>query len=417
MTPSSTSSSELDGRYQTLEPGRRRRVDLGIALACVLVFGSVAGTHHLLAGLLDFNGRPAGLLEHLPQLASDHRDRQKVVVFGSSMTQAAFEPALFDARLDELGLDVVSYNHGVGNLNPEYQEILSRRIREALEQEDETLALTLVELTPFQATLTRSEFTAFTRDQNHALLMTTSELCDVALEDPDRGARLLTIRHVRNGLSAELLTSLPGILYGALSNRDPSPPPELRALEERRREARSRFEALLPAGTSLDTDGWNAGLRGGRLDRARLSAKARTALEDWGAVPANPARMRADLQRRVDQGDILELHFDETQVQAFISLVKNLASVSDTIEVILLPQNTDWVRHGPQARARLDAVLTRITAETGVRVRDLQHDSRFTPRQFVDTTHLSVQEGAETFTTILAEIHADTLRRASDARY
>ena len=409
--PSSTSS--FDERYQTTEPGGRLRVALQTLGAGIIVFGGTLLIYHGLLHLLyqaggDLNGRMVAQIEHLPDIVSSNRDKQKVFVFGSSMVQAGFEPTVFDAVMRDEGLKTISYNYGVGNLNPEFQELISRRISEQFIRGNERLALTLIEFNPFQATKRRNTFTGMTRDQNVAVLASDEELWQITLNDPTRGIRLFTIRYLRDGISAELITSAPAI---AASVPGPDSSEEYQAALKRRAELGRRFEELRGVDAAIGGSAyWDVVTRGGRIDKSSLSPEALEALGDLMQSRRYSGFMRADLQRRVSSADILELRFDDAVVESFIAFVRNFLVISDEVEVILLPRNTDWVNYKPDAQQRLNRVLRQIESETGVKVRDFQVHPRISPEHFSDTTHLSSYDGIDIFTALLAREYADVLR-------
>ncbi len=403
--PSSTSSSEFENQYQTLDNSQELKTRLKTLVGGLFGFAVVVGLYLLLASAVDLNGRVLGMMDYMPQLAAEHPEKQKVMVFGTSMVQAGFEPAQFDSYLNGRGVDVVSYNYGVGNLNPEFQQYVTRHIRRELERANGTLDLTLLEFNPFQTTKARDVLGVITRDQNEAVLLPLDELWDITRDDPDRGVRLFNIRFLRDGFSAELITSS---IF--LTGPPSSPTPEQLDANRVRTQMRNAFRETTPEGFAIAAAGWREELRGGRLDKSQLSAESLDALQAYADSFLDPALMAPDLQRRIRQGDILGLDFEERLVQAFINMVNDLNAVSENMEVILLPRNTEWVQYTPEAQARLDATMARVTRETGVTVRDMQDHPDITPAMFVDTTHLSFAAGIDAYTRLLAETYEDLLR-------
>ncbi|MEM6484828.1 MAG: hypothetical protein AAF662_07595 [Pseudomonadota bacterium] len=403
---SSTSSSEFENRYQTLDSTGELKVRMCTFLGGLLVFVLVVGLFNFLARKVPMNDRVLGMIDYLPKLVEDSADSRRVLFFGSSMVQAGFEPELFDRYFSDRDLDVASFNYGVGNLNPEFQQYVTRHIRDELESRDTMFDLTLLEFNPFQTTKRRYALGEMTRDQNQAILWPAGDVWRVALNDPDRAARLLFIRYLRNGLSAELITS--AILLddgepGAESN------PAREAALEKKQELRRAFLDTLPADYDLSRRGWDAETRGGRLRKSELSQESLQALDAFIRSYNNPALLAPDLENRIQTSDILGLDFDERLVQAFIAMVNDLSAVSGMIEIVLLPRNSQWVEYTPEVQARLNAMVVRISNETGVAVRDMQVSNRITPEMFVDTTHLGVTTGAETYTRLLAETYEATL--------
>ncbi|MEQ8313665.1 MAG: hypothetical protein RL839_11880 [Gammaproteobacteria bacterium] len=404
--PSSISNSEFENQYQTLDSGSELKVRGKTFLAGLLMFVVVTGLYSYLTRFAPINDRALALIQQLPNVASAYPEHKKVMVFGTSMVQAGFEPYQFDTYFEQRDMDVVSYNYGVGNLNPEFQQYLTAHIRREMQAADASLDLVLLEFNPFQTTKAREVIGAYTRDQNEAELRTVRELWETTLEDPDRGIRLFNIRYLRNGLSAELLTSALFLLNAGL----PEVNDAYREASLNRSEMASAFFESAPMARNFFGAVWHEDLRGGRIDKRVLPDEALDALQLWADSFRNETLMEFDLQRRVVQGDILELDFADHLVKAFINMVRDLDAVSDNMEVILLPRNTDWVDYTPEVQARLDALMQRITDETGVAVRNFQTHPEIGPEMFVDTTHLSFANGIDTFTRVLAESYEPVLR-------
>ena len=117
----------------------------------------------------------------------------------------------------------------------------------------------------------------------------------------------------------------------------------------------------------------------------------------------HPEFLKSDLENRVRCCDIVDLHFNERLVRDFISLVHELAAISDRIEVVLMPRNYEWVKNPPEALDRQRSVVTRIERETGTPVHDYQHLPELDGRYFFDASHLTLHEGQDRFSTLLAE--------------
>ena len=325
------------------------------------------------------------------------------------MVEAGFEPYIFDRAISGKGIDSISYNYGAGGLNPKYQVLITRRIQEAFQAAGERLDLALIEFCPFQETKVRNRVTAFIDDQYVATLASNKELFDITLADPTTGIRLFNIRYLRAGISAELLTTgMTREINEELTDR----------LSEAYLAARRRTNDLsrqLRASVRKDvpdftTSPWDRRLRGGLADKTKLSERSIEILRDLMASRRHPEFLEADLRRRIDEADILDLGFDQQLLDAFVQMVRNFQSFSEHVEVILLPRNTDWVNYTPAVRARLDAALQAITDQTDVVIRDYQVHPKIGPEHFLDTTHLSLYDGLDIFTKILAEDYAEVLR-------
>lgn len=404
----STSNSDFENDYQTLEQAGATKIRAKTLVAGMIVTALIIGLYLQFTTLINFNGRVLGMMDYLPTFISQNRDRQTLMIFGSSMVQAGFEPYQFDEQMTQRGLDVASINYGVGNLDPEFQKYLTRDVRRKYEAAGQKIDMTLLEFNPFQTTLTRGGFGNITRDQNEAILLTPADLWRITLEDPNRGIRLFTIRYFRNGVSAELLSSV----FAFANDEDVSGQEAARrAANTRRSQLRQAFQDTLPEGVNVFPPDYSDGLRGGRIDKRSLSEETLTALQDYVASFRDPALMASDQQRRILQGDILELGFDERLIRDFITMVNDLKAVSEKMEVLLLPRNTDWIVYRPEVQQKLDRLMQRISAETGVPVRDFQDHPDITPEMFLDTTHLSFGSGIDAYTKLLAETYAESFRQ------
>ncbi|PCI75607.1 MAG: hypothetical protein COB20_12475 [SAR86 cluster bacterium] len=403
---SSISSSDFENDYQTLDQGSALRVRVKTFIAGTILTTMVIGAYLSLTSLIPINGRVLGMMDYLPTYLLENQDRQKMLIFGSSMVQAGFEPYQFDSHLAEQGIDVVSINYGVGNLDPEFQQYLTRDVRRKLEAAGQKLDLTLLEFNPFQTTVARGAFGDITRDQNEAILLTASDLWATTLEDPNRGLRLFNIRWFRNGISAQLLSSV-----FTISDDDNIPGQEEDAslAREQRSELRQSFQDTLPEGLNVFPSEWSHELKGGRINKRQLSLESLEALQNYTDSFRAPVLLAADQQRRILQGDIQELGFDERLIKAFINMVNDLNAVSEHMEVVLLPRNTDWIVYRPEVQQKLDRLMQRITDETGVPVRDFQDHDDITPEMFLDATHLSFGDGIDAYTKLLADTYAEYL--------
>lgn len=408
LADSNLSSPDLPKSKQAL------RVALLTLIAGTLLFGAVIGAYNLIIiGLksigADLNGRVVAFIDYLPEVTAEPADKQLVMFFGSSMVQAGFEPNVFDAAMQTKGIHSVSYNYGVGNLNPYFQEIVARRIREQFEASGRKIDLALIEFNPFQTTVVRKNAIRFTDEQNVAILSSPRELLQETLRSPTRGIRMLTIRYLRQGFSAELFSSLPLFLAQTAGDGTEPTAAERDASQESQQLSAAFNQQLAKERNDEPVLPWNTATRGGRINKSQYSEETLLALRDYAASRRHPYIMQQDLQRRIDTADILELNFDEELIQAFITTVEHFQIVSDEVVVLLLPRNTDWVTYTPEAQAQLDAAGQRIQEETGVEVRDYQVIDEIGPEHFIDTTHLSSYDGIDIFTEFLADEFADKL--------
>ena len=116
----------------------------------------------------------------------------------------------------------------------------------------------------------------------------------------------------------------------------------------------------------------------------------------------HPVRLEQDLRKRVEFCDFVKLRFDDVQIDEFINLVRTFQSMSRRVEVILLPQNHQWVQNPPETKNRLNQILNRIRRETRATIKNYQKVPEINATHFSDTTHLTPMFGSELFTRILA---------------
>ena len=405
MSSSTSSSDTLAGGSRGYYLRVLLTILLGMAIALVLVRVFTAANG---AGADSLLGRVLQAQAAIPSIAAEEKDL--VMVFGSSMVHAGFSPREFDRDTAELGADIKSFNFGFGGLNPMFQDYLTRRIADAFEAEDRRLKLTLIEFNPFQTTITRRQGAVALEDSYIALLASPSELFRMLLEDPTRGLRMLEIRYLRDGISAEMITTF------FWSEPFQRPRESTTLVEEEGAEGRldevvgklnEQFEKEYP---DYDGSDWYYPWQGGGTIKAERSPETLEISEQYYKLTQSDYFMDSDRLQRVQSADILDLNFDPELVEYFIAMVKNFQRVSDRVEVILLPKNTEWINNTPEALARQAAVLEHIRRETGVPVRDFQVIELVTNSMFGDTTHLNRYQGAVTFTRFLAEEYADSLQ-------
>jgi len=406
---SSTSSSEQ-------MPTQRQiflRIFLTILLGMGLAMGIVRGfTEAMGANAQELLGRVLEGQDGLKKLLVED-DGDLVMVYGSSMVDAGFGPREFDQFIADAGGQVSSWNFGFGGLNPLFQEFLARRIADDLNANDRRLKLLLIEFNPFQTTKTRRERAVAIEEPYMSLLASREEIVDRILEDPASGLRIAEIRYLRDGVSAEAITTY------FLSEPFTKPRAELdpgieedEAIEERMDEIGElyfpMFEEEFPNAADCD---WCYAWKGGNALPTERSEELTALLAEYYSLVQNDYHMATDRLSRIRTADIEELDFDEDLVVAFIEMVKVLADVSDNIEVIMLPQNDDWISHSPEARQRLNTVIARIQSESGVPVRNFQKIDAVTNDMFSDTTHLNGLDGRDAFTRFLADEYGHLLRR------
>ncbi|MEN7343223.1 MAG: hypothetical protein AAAFM81_09780 [Pseudomonadota bacterium] len=396
---SSTSSSE---------PQEQRRVfgrifltvviGMGIALAIVRVFvGAMGGSS---SGLL---GRVLEAQNAIPQIVSEPADL--VMGFGSSMVRAGFSPREFDQAIAAAGGNVKSFNFGFGGLNPQFQDYVSRRIRDDFEASDRRLKLVIIEFNPFQTTVARRNLQRPIEESYLSLMASPSELIEITKDDPESGIRMLMIRYLRDGVSAETITTFMwGTPFRAPRSDDGVEFEQDEAARKRLREVGSilneKFDEEYP---DYDGSDWYYPWQGGGTIKAERSAETLELFDEYYDLTTTDYNMAVDRLSRIRSADIEELHFDPELVEAFIRIVENFNAIADHVEIVMLPKNTDWIKNPEDALERQAEAIAAIEAATGITVQDFQTIDPVTNDMFSDTTHLNRYEGAVALTEFLAE--------------
>jgi hypothetical protein len=394
----------------------QRQIFLRIFLTILIGMGAAMGmvrgfTMAMGADAQELLGRVLEGQEGLKRLLVED-DKDLVMVFGSSMTDAGFGPREFDQHIAEMGGSVSTWNFGFGGLNPMFQEFLARRFVDDFNAHDRRLKLLLIEFNPFQTTKTRRNRAVAIEEPYMSLLSSPAEIWDRTLEDPASGLRIAEIRWLRDGVSAEAITTY------FLSEPFQEPAGELDPGIEEDEAVAERIgeigEAYFPMfeeefGEFADCD-WCYDWKGGNALRSERSDELNALVAEYYSLVQSDYHMASDRLSRIRTADIEELDFEEDLVVAFIGLVNALAEVSDNIEIIILPKNDDWIKNPPEALQRLHDVVARIERETGVKVRDFQKIDAVTNDMFSDTTHLNGLDGLDAFTRFLAEEYVHLLQ-------
>lgn len=378
---------------------------MGVALALVRAFALAndASSESLL-------GRVLIAQRAIPQIAAEEEDL--MMFFGSSMVHAGFSPREFDAFAADAGGNVKSFNFGFGGLNPMFQDYVSRRIAEGFEAEDRRLKLILIEFNPFQTTTVRRNRAVALEDSYLALMASPAELMQFVLDDPERGIRMLGIRFLRDGISAEMITTFFWAEPFQLQRRDADVGiEEEEGVEERLDEVlgvlSEKFDEEYP---DYDDSDWYYPWQGGGTIKAERGADTLEVFDEYYELISTDYQMITDRLDRIENSGIEDLQFDPDLVDAFIVMVRNFERIADHVEIVMLPKNTDWIQNSPEAIERQRAVVERIQAETGVRVRDFQEIDAVSNDMFSDTTHLNRYYGAVAFTEFLVEEYGGLLR-------
>ena len=352
----------------------------------------------------------------LPEVAA--RPDPTLIFFGSSLVWNGFSSRVFDGRLREQGVELSSFNFGFGGMNPSSQRLLAQRMAHEYRVRGRRLALTLVEFTPFQATVARGENDALAFEQHEIVLTRPVDMARLGLDSPELAVRYLTAHYLRKSISSGTVTGVWSfIIRGVGASLDAEPEaiasdPDEGDGEQPARTGGSEREIggldllfeILRENRGLPPF-WGFDFRGDLI----LGSPALQAKIASTRVPTDES-LQADVERRIRCCDLLELHFDERLVADFIALVHELAAVSDQIQVVVLPVNHAWVKRSSASQERLRVVLERIGAETGVTIADFSSMPGIETQHFIDSTHLWFTLGAEVFSTRLADHYAPLLR-------
>lgn len=377
-------------------------VGMALAVIAVRLFAMANG-----AGSQSLLGRVLQAQDAVPQIAAEENDL--VMFFGSSMVQAGFSPREFDQFTADAGGSIKSFNFGFGGSNPIFQDFISRRIVEDFNAEDRRLKLVLIEFNPFQTTKARRNLSAALEESYISVLASPGELWEITLDDPESGLRMLGIRYLRDGISAEMITTF---FWGEPFQVPPTAAevPEDEAIAEELDEVigiiNANFEEEYP---DFEGSDWYYPWQGGGTIKSERSAETLAAIDRYYELIRADYLMARDRQNRIDSADIENLDFDPELIEGFIRVVQNFQQIADHVEIVLLPKNTDWIKNPPETMQRQAKVLARIERETGAPVRDWQVVDVVGNDMFSDTTHLNRYRGAVAFTRLLAEQYAEVL--------
>ncbi|HHL32195.1 MAG TPA: hypothetical protein ENJ41_06375 [Oceanospirillales bacterium] len=337
----------------------------------------------------------------LPQIVKEKKDL--IMAFGSSMIDAGFSPREFDQQLAQAGINnIKSFNFGFGGLNPFFQDYLSRRVKEAFDANNRRLKLAIIEFNPFQSTITRRNRALALEDSFITLLGTEKELREILLQDPDRGIRLYNIKYLRGSISAEMITNYFGRMLKPQRQQtniqeNPELNDKINAIAEK---LNAKFKQEYP---DYKNEQWSYTWQGGGTIPSERSAETLALFDQYYATQLDPHTLDDNRLSRIYTADILELHFSEELIQAFIRIVNQFKTFSDEVQVVMLPRNTAWINYTPEGKKRLAQTITTIESATGVTIQNHQDLGVMNPSMFGDTTHLNRYHGAHTYTKYLAD--------------
>ena len=375
----------------------------GMALSLVILYGSMLLQDATEESIM---GRVVQSREALPQVVSEPQDL--VMMYGSSMVGAGFSPRQFDRLAAEQGKSVKSFNYGFGGLNPFFQDYLSRRIRDEFEGSDKRLKLAIIEFNPFQATKTRWRRAEFAIDSFLTMLATDEELFEIARQDITRGIRMFTIKYLRAGISAEMVTGYYGM--GLFPPQRPQRFEEDEEIAKKRREIgpelSKRFEQDYP---DYNGEQWHYGWQGGGTIPEERSEETLDLFYQYYELQNTEARMKNARARRIMTADIEGLNFEPLMIESFIRTVENFKAISDNVKVVMLPRNTKYIQYAPDAEQRLADAVAQIEQATGLKIDNHQSLDVIDPAMFSDASHLNRYQGAVAYTDFLVREYSPLL--------
>jgi hypothetical protein len=353
-------------------------------------------------------GRVIEAKRALPQIVKE--EKELVMFFGSSMTGAGFSPRQFDAELHKKGIEVKSFNFGFGGLNPYFQDILSRRIKEQFLQNNTRLKFALLEFNPFQTTKTRHKRAKSLEDSFITMLASNTELKEIALNDITQGVRLYNIKYLRDSISAEMVTNFFSQEFSTPRARSLLPANEEleKQFDEVNKYLGEAFEKEYP---DFVPSRWSYEWQGGGTIPSERSEETLKYFEKYYQLQnENTRSLDDDRLSRIASADIIDLDFSDELVEAYIRLIKEFQQFSDKVEVVMLPRNTKWITNSDIGLKRLNETISKIEAATGVTIVNHQNLNVMKPHMFGDTTHLNRYQGAVTYTQFIIDQYADFLR-------
>jgi len=328
---------------------------------------------------------------------------------GSSLVKDGFSPRLFDQAVKEAsGADVTSFNVGMGNMKPTYQKLLVQRMADTYARHQATAQLTLLEFNPFLVTEARQAFRPFMTEQIQAVLMSPQQVTNTLWEDPEQFARLLSIKYLRHGVSAEAITG--GIRFLVTQAQAQAP-----MLQELTQDQLDHIQQLATFRSRLNqyirqehpvtykSHVWNPVTQGGLIDMMDLSDEARELVVTISQQMRHPKAMEMDLQGRIQCCDIENLTFNDKLIKEFLDTVETAKGFSQQVEIVLMPRNRDWVQLSAQGQQRLQQMLAHLAQQSGVAIRNYQDHAALDGNDFYDVTHLSMDQGRPIFSKVLAE--------------
>lgn len=336
----------------------------------------------------------------LPKIVNESDDL--LIFFGSSMTTAGFSPRQFDQDIALQGKKIKSFNFGFGGLNPYFQDLLSRRIVDQFNANDRRLTLAMIEFNPFQTTKTRWNRSKPIVDSVITMLASDKDLVDILKSDLARGVHLFNLKYIRNNISPQMITTLYSKKVFSQKRLRQVKGDKTAQKEQKqfKKIIREQFKKDYPNYVKQE---WSFAWQGSGAIPSERSAKTLEMIHKYDKATQTDAKKKKDRLRRIRNTDIEDLNFEPLLVEHFIKIIKNFQSVSDNVEVIMLPKNSEWIHNTDAGQKRLEQVVKQIELATGVTIKNHQDIAEITPDMFSDTTHLSRYRGGVAYTKYLVK--------------
>jgi hypothetical protein len=403
----------VDNEQEKIEARRAARRALGACIG-VLVAALVAtrlGIELIASDRPWAKQRVVASVEAFPSIAAD-RSAKLALVMGSSRVMNDFVPEVFDARLAAKGKTVRSYNLGTAHLTTPLQVVLAQHFCADLQRVGRKADLTVVDFAIDWNTVPRTQqpFIAAATNMVECMTGSATSFASKGVLTPIATASLIYERYILHCFPAEEVTSSISRLLDRATAKDPSwwfgspkliDPETLRddEIAEKLHDARELSDAPKVYEWTIRNRGY----------QSMAEPVRRIYIDDFLPYNTSDVQLSRQLEKEKRVSDIIELHFDDGLVRAFIDLVNELKGCSKDIVVWVLPSHPKWIVHPPEAAARFADVLARITRETGVEIIDDSASSDFGPAEFEDLSHLNRSTGARKMSALFADQVTDRL--------
>lgn len=344
------------------------------------------------ADLSEGMARLQRLLEALPAIT---RRADAVLVVGSSPTQHGFSPQRYQDALAAQGKQVAAFNLGIPGGDPRVERALAERLAREYANAGNRARLVLLEVTPYQ--LTRA-YSSDSKNRELDDLKLSALLSPKVLSrlPPGEAAHVVAIdaQGRRSAfVSASLLSTL-------TVERSPAWWPFAREIDPLAE--RKRLAGLMRA--AVHQPEWDPVTHG---EPQYFTPETATTYTQWRALKTTETTMRAELEWRIENADILERRFDPARVADLYATIAALQSCAEKVQLWVAPTNPRYVAVTAEGRARQKVLFDALAAK-GYPVIDLEAEGRFVAEDFIDTTHLEEEFGRPRLSVRLAEADVTT---------